>query len=101
MQVHIIQYRNAGDDEIETFGITITSHRWLKNIYKRVDPGSKKKLVMRSCSCQVDEIKSPAGLVKKGDRSGPLYWPKRGAPVESPGTMYTLYILEPSTRSKK
>ena len=28
MQVHIIQYRNAGDDEIETFRITITSHRW-------------------------------------------------------------------------
>ena len=52
---------------------------------------------MRSCSCQVEEIKNPAGLIKKGDRSGPLYWPKRGAPVESPGTMYNLYILEPSS----
>ncbi len=44
MQVHIIQYRNAGDDEIETFGIT--SHRWSRvDIYKylQVDPGSKRQ----------------------------------------------------------
>ena len=44
MQVQIIRYRDAGDDEIETFRITITSHRWSwVNIYKylQVDPGSE------------------------------------------------------------
>ena len=67
----------------------------LKYIQKS-GPWVQKLQVMRSCFGQVDEIKSPAGLVKKGDRSGPLYWPKWGAPGESPGTMYNLYILEPS-----
>ena len=58
MQVHIIQYRNAGDDEIETFRITITSHRWSwVNIYSiyRWTLGPKVKGVIRSCSDQVEE----------------------------------------------
>ena len=58
MQVHIIQYRNAGDDEIETFRITITSHRWSwVNIYSiyRWTLGPKVKGEIRSCSDQVEE----------------------------------------------
>ena len=81
MQVHIIQYRNAGDDEIETFRITITSHRWSwVNIYKFTEWTLGPKIVdMRSCSStQVEEILAPQGSIK-GDRSGPQLWAERGA----------------------
>ena len=66
MQVQIIQYRNAGDDEIETFRITITSHRWSwVNIYKRVDHGPWQ--VARSCSGLESRCKNARlGSIEKG-----------------------------------
>ena len=82
MQVHIIQYRNAGDDEIETFGITITSHRWSWiNIYKFTEWTLGPKIDgMRSCSsaAQVEEILTPQGCIK-GDRLGPQLWAEKGS----------------------
>ena len=87
--IHIVQYRNAGDDEIETFRITITSHRWSwVNIYKylQVDPGSEHK--MSSCSgiqAWVDDKMPGWAAVKRGTFSRvPNRSQEKRGPFEGP-----------------
>ena len=94
MQVQIIQYRNAGDDEIETFRITITSHRWSwVNIYSfyKVDPGSKKECHPLLFLTNRRVVESPAGQRKRGPFGSPFPWSKKGAVTNcvGPGNMYS------------
>ena len=80
MQVQIIQYRNAGDDEIETFRITITSHRWSwVNIYSfyKVDPGSKKECHPLLFLTNRRVVESPAGQRKRGPFGSPFLGRRR------------------------
>ena len=63
MQVQVIWYMNAGDDEIETFRITITIHRWswvnICTTIKQCGPWVLKSRVTRSCSGLESESKMP------------------------------------------
>ena len=100
MQVQIIQYRNAGDNEIESFRITITSHRWswvnIYKIYTRWTLGPKRSAT-RSCSWPISrEVECPAGQRKRGPFGSPFLGPKKGAATDcvGPGNMYNYVHTE-------